>query len=100
MLSPGLIYCGLTKTVAAPESRPDDFVRFWTAAALCRFSTGRRMMQSGRGLPQSTTLERLLFARNRLAGHGVFETVPTGAILLPDVVVRTKPERSVRTKAE
>ena len=30
---------GLTKTVAAPESRLDDSARFWTAAALCRFRT-------------------------------------------------------------
>jgi hypothetical protein len=67
-------YSGLTKTVAAPESRLDDSARFWTAAVLCRFSTGRRATQSGRGLPQSTTLPRSSFALNRLGGHKVFET--------------------------
>jgi hypothetical protein len=67
-------YSGLTKTVAAPESRLDDSARFWTAAALCRFFTGSRATQSGRGLPQSTTLTRNSFARNRLGGHRIFET--------------------------
>ena len=69
-------FSGLIKTVAAPESRLDDSARFWTAAALCRFSTGRRATQSGRGLPQSTTLPRHSFARNRLGGHRIFETAP------------------------
>jgi hypothetical protein len=67
-------HSGLTKTVAAPESRLDDSARFWTAAALCRFFTGRRATQSGRGLPQSTTLTRDSFARNRLGNHRIFET--------------------------
>ena len=31
----------------------------WTAAALCRFSTGRLATQSGRGLPQSKTSRNL-----------------------------------------
>ena len=62
-----VVYGGLTKTVARLESRLDDSVRFWTAAAHCRFFTGRRTTQSGRGLPQSKTLTRNSFARNRLA---------------------------------
>jgi hypothetical protein len=72
------IYCGLTKTVAAPESRLDDSARFWTAAALFRFFTGRLATQSGRGLPQSTTLMRNSFARNRLGGHRIFEPLQFG----------------------
>ena len=68
-------HSGLTKTVAAPENRLDDSVRFWTAAALCRFFTGRRATQSGRGLPQSTTLTRNSFARNRLGGHRILKPI-------------------------
>jgi hypothetical protein len=67
--------------VAAPESRLEDSARFWTAAVLCRFFTGRRATQSGRGLPQSTTLTRNSFAQNRLGGHRIFETALTGTFL-------------------
>src|ERR1017187_2250115 len=67
-------YGDLITIVSAPESRLDDSARFWTAAALCRFFTGRRAMQSGRGLPQSTTLTGHSFARNRLGGRRIFET--------------------------
>ena len=74
--APVSIYGGLTKTVAAPESRLDDSARFWTAAALCRFFTGRRATQNGGGPPQSTTLTRNSFARNRLGGRRIFETAP------------------------
>jgi hypothetical protein len=86
---PGAAGCSdLIKTVAAPESRLDDSARFWTAEALCRFSTGRRATQSGsrrragalwraaEGLPQSKMLTRHSFARNRLGGHRIFETAP------------------------
>jgi hypothetical protein len=53
------------KIAATPENRLDDSARFWTAAVLCRFSTGMRVTQSGRKLPQSTTLTRNAFARDR-----------------------------------
>jgi hypothetical protein len=72
--SPIPLYSGLTKTVAAPESRRMIPRGFGLRPALCRFFTGRRATQSGRGLPQSTTLTRNSFARNRLGGHRIFET--------------------------
>jgi hypothetical protein len=53
--------------VAAPESRLDDFREVLDCGKpSCRFFTGRRATQSGRGLPQSTTLTRNSFARNHL----------------------------------
>jgi len=58
---------GILKTrPGTSESRLDDSARFWTAAALRRFSTGRRATQSGRGLPPSKTLTHNCFAQTVL----------------------------------
>jgi hypothetical protein len=64
-------YCG-----HGLEGCPKNSARFWTAAALCRFSTAGLATQSGRGLPQSKTLPRDSLTPGQLNGYSIFEPAP------------------------
>jgi hypothetical protein len=65
-------------------------VRFWTAAALCRFSTAVPTIQSGRGLPQSKTLARRSFPQHFIPGYGIFENALSNGFLTTNHTKDTK----------
>jgi hypothetical protein len=50
----------------------ESSARFWTATALCRFSTAGRATQSGRGLSQSKTLTHGSLIPCQLSGYSIF----------------------------
>jgi hypothetical protein len=57
------------------ENRRGGSVRFWTAAARCRFFTVALSCQSGSGLPQSKTLARDLPAEALAVATGFLKTL-------------------------